>query len=149
MNRERILSHPALLLACRLGLGAVFIVAALPKIAQPESFATSVEAYEMLPLAVVNLVAILIPWIELVCGLFLIGGAYVRPGSALLAFLLAVFVIAITIAVLRGLNINCGCFGEGSGSPVGWNKVIEDLALMIPAWLLFRRGGGDGTPGNA
>jgi hypothetical protein len=48
--------------------------------------------------------------------------------------------VAISSAVLRGLNINCGCFG-GDGAPVGWGKVLEDVALLVPAWLVFRQGG--------
>jgi len=134
-----------LLLACRLVLGTVFVVAAIPKIADAEGFATAIEAYEMLPLAAVNLFAILIPWVELVCGLFLISGVHIRPGAAILGFLLAVFIVAIGTAVLRGLNINCGCFGESGGTPVGWGKVLEDIGLMIPAWLLYRSGGDGGV----
>jgi len=138
-----VLSHPALLLACRLVLGIVFVVAAIPKIANAESFATAIEAYELLPLAVVNVAAIVIPWIELISGLFLISGVYLRPSSLLLGSLLSVFVVAISAAVLRGLNINCGCFGGGGGATVGWNKVLEDLALLVPAWLIFRNGAAD------
>jgi putative oxidoreductase len=148
MRPARILSHPALLLLCRLVLGTVFVIAAVPKIAHPDSFATSVEAYELLPLAAVNIAAIIIPWIELICGLFLIAGVYLRPSSALLGVLLGVFIIAITVAVLRGLNINCGCFGESGGATVGWNKVLEDLALLIPALLIFRNAGGVGGRHN-
>jgi len=151
----RVLSHPVALLACRLLLGTVFVIAAIPKIARPESFATAIEAYEMIPLAVVNIAAILFPWIELACGLFLIAGVYVRPGAALLGILLTVFIVAITTAVLRGLNINCGCFGESGGSAVGWNRVLEDIVLLVPAWILYSRGGGrvtgtgaSGPPGD-
>jgi putative oxidoreductase len=149
MSTSRALSHPILLLLCRLLLGTVFAVAAIPKISHPDSFATAIEAYEMLPLAVVNLAALVIPWIELICALFLIGGVFVRPGAALVGVLLGVFVIAISAAVLRDLNINCGCFGETGGATVGWNRVVEDLGLLIPVWLLVRRRGESPRPGDA
>jgi hypothetical protein len=148
MTVRDFLSNGILLLASRFVLGMVFIVAAVPKIAQPEIFAASIEAYEILPVAAVNLAAIAVPWIELLCGVFLIGGARIRPSAALLGAMLLVFIVAIASAIIRGLNINCGCFG-GAGSPVGWGKVVEDVALLVPAWLLLRRGpagGGDAAP---
>jgi putative oxidoreductase len=138
-----LLSNRYLLFASRFLLGLVFLVAAVPKIAQPGTFAASVEAYEILPVAAVNLVAILVPWMELLCAIFLIGDARVRPSAALLGMMLLVFIVAISTAVVRGLNINCGCYG-GTGTPVGWGKVLEDVALLIPAWLLARRGPGPG-----
>ncbi len=141
-------TYRALLLASRVVLGGVFVVAAIPKIADAEGFATAVEAYEMVPMAAVNILAIIIPWTELICGLFLISGVYVRPGAAILGLLLVLFVVAISTAVLRGLNINCGCFGETGGTTVGWGKVLEDIGLMLPAWLLFRSGGADTGPGG-
>ena len=135
-----LLSNRYLLLASRLVLGLVFLVAAVPKVAQPDLFAASIEAYEILPVAVVNLVAIVIPWLELLCAIFLIGGSRVRPSAAVLGAMLGVFIVAISIAVLRGLDINCGCFGATGGSAVGWGKVLEDVALLVPAWLLVRPG---------
>lgn len=146
---KRVLSHPAVLLGSRFVLGMVFIVAAVEKISQPEGFATAIEAYEMTPVAVVNILAVVLPWLELICGLFLIGGVYVRGGSAVLAGLLVLFIVAISAAILRGLNINCGCYGASGGTPVGWNKVLEDVGLLVLAWHLIRfwpsRPGGDAT----
>ncbi len=135
---QTLLSNRYLLLAARLLLGMVFIVAAVPKVSNPASFAISIEAYEMLPLFAVNIAAIVIAWIELICGIFLVAGVQARPSAALAGILLALFSVAIAVAVLRGLNINCGCFGPTGGSPVGWGKVAEDVALLIPAWLIFR-----------
>jgi putative oxidoreductase len=143
-----VLANRYLLLASRFVLGIVFLVAAVPKIAQPEAFAVSIEAYEILPVAVVNLIAIGVPWVELLCAVFLIGGARVRPSAALLGAMLLVFIVAISTAVLRGLNINCGCYG-GTGTPVGWGKVLEDIALLVPVWLLLRGGSGAGDDGTA
>lgn len=142
MTAGALLSNRYLLLAARFLLGMVFVTAAVPKIANPGAFAVSIEAYEMLPLFAVNIAAIVIPWIELICGVYLVAGVRTRPSAAIAAVLLAFFSVAISVAVLRGLNINCGCFGPTGGSPVGWGKVAEDIALLLPAWLLFRPGTG-------
>ena len=135
---EALLSNRWLLLTARFVLGMVFVTAAIPKIARPDLFAASIEAYEMLPIAVINVLAVLIPWLELLCAIFLISGVRMRPSAAVLGGMLFVFIVAIASAVLRGLQINCGCFGEGGGTPVGWGKVLEDVALLVPAWLLWR-----------
>ena len=139
---KTLLEHPVLLLVSRFVLGMVFIVAAIGKISQPEAFASAIEAYEMTPVAVVNMIAIILPWLELMCGIFLVGGVYVRSGAALLGALLVLFIVAISAAILRGLNIDCGCFGGTGGETVGWNKVLEDVALLVPAWHLIRYGEG-------
>ncbi len=128
---RRVIFHPLLLLVARWLLGLVFVFAAIEKIAAPEVFAISVEAYKLIPVAVVNIFAIVIPWIELLCGIFLIGGVYLRESALILSFLLIVFVFAILSAMIRHLNIDCGCFGKQYSSNVGWPKVLEDLGLLI------------------
>ena len=133
-----ILSNRGVLLAARFVLGMVFVTAAIPKVAKPELFAAAIEAYEMLPTAVVNLLAVFLPWLELVCGILLIAGARLRPAAAISGGMLFLFIVAIVSAVLRGLHIDCGCFGEEPGSVVGWGKALEDVALLVPAWLLAR-----------
>jgi hypothetical protein len=124
------------LFASRFILGMVFVVASIDKIADPLSFSTSIEAYDMVPYPLINIMAIAIPWLELVCGIFLVGGVWMRPSAMILSGLLMLFVVAISTAVLRGLNINCGCFGSG-GSEVGWGRVGEDLLLLLPAAHIF------------
>jgi hypothetical protein len=134
-----------LILIARFVLGMVFVVAAVPKIADPATFASAVEAYELLPFPAVNAAAILIPWLELACGLFLVAGFNTRGAAALLGALLVFFIGAIMLAILRGLSINCGCFG-GADAAVGWGKVLEDVALLLPAGLIFFFGGNREEP---
>ncbi|TAK65432.1 MAG: DoxX family membrane protein [Bacteroidetes bacterium] len=134
---ERILQHPAILWASRIVLGLIFIVASVDKIAIPEVFAANVAAYQLVPVSLVNVVALVIPWIELTCGLFLVAGVRLRASSAALSGLLLVFIGAITISIFRGLNIDCGCFGSSHATPVGWNKVIEDIGMLLLGLHLF------------
>ena len=120
-------------MASRVLLGTVFILASIDKIASPAVFAASIEAYRMLPLWSINIAALIVPWLELVCGLFLFGGVYIRGSSSIAGALLAVFIVAISSAILRGLVIDCGCFGAGAVTPVSWMRVIEDAGLLVLA----------------
>jgi len=130
-------THPYLLLLVRCFLGVVFIVAAIDKIALPEAFAISIEAYKLLPIQAINVVALIVPWVELVCGLFLIADVMKRASAALLSALLIVFIVALISALLRELKIDCGCFGPSHATPVGWGKVMEDVGLLILAVYLY------------
>jgi len=129
------------LLLSRMILGIVFIVASIDKIAVPDAFAESILAYRIIPYPLVNLAALLIPWIELICGVLLVSGVRVRPSALLASGLLAVFIIAIVSALLRELKIDCGCFGKDHATPVSWMKVAEDIGLLLLGVhaLLFSR----------
>jgi len=131
IDMKNILSSKYILLLSRFLLGMVFIAASVEKIALPEIFAVNVQAYQILPLSIVNLVALIIPWIELLCGVFLISGTFVRSSSFLLSALLSLFIIMLISAIMRGLIIDCGCFGASSDSKVGWLRVIEDIGLLL------------------
>jgi len=124
-------------LLSRFVLGMVFIVASIEKIAMPETFALSIVAYQVVPMSFVNVFALVIPWLELFCGVFLVGGMFVRSSSLLLSLLLLVFIVAIISAMVRHLNIDCGCFGAIRSSPVGIARVLEDLGLLLLGIHLF------------
>jgi uncharacterized membrane protein len=89
------------------------------------------------PYPFINLVALIIPWIELLCGIFLIGGVYEKPSSALLSLLLALFIVALISALVRGLTIDCGCFGKDHATPVSWMKVVEDVGLLLLGMQIY------------
>lgn len=134
---KRILSNPYLLLVSRFLLGLVFILASIDKIYAPDAFAANIESYRLLPGLIINAVAILLPWMELLCGVFLIGGVYLRGSSAILGTLLGIFSLAIVTALLRGLTIDCGCFGKEHATPISWMKVAEDIGLMAVAFHIY------------
>ncbi|HUL45303.1 MAG TPA: MauE/DoxX family redox-associated membrane protein [Bacteroidota bacterium] len=128
---SRIFSNPFLIFLCRLVVGSVFIVAAIDKIVAPDAFAESIYAYGLIPYPLINLFALILPWLELCCGILLISGVFVRSSASILTLLLLIFIVAIITALSRHLNIDCGCFGKDHATPVSWEKVLEDAGLMI------------------
>jgi uncharacterized membrane protein YphA (DoxX/SURF4 family) len=134
----KIIKNEFFLLAVRLFVGFVFVFAAVTKIASPEDFSQSIYNYKLLPLLLVNFFAIVLPWIELCAGILLIFGISVKENSAILFTLLSIFVAAIGISLLRGLDIECGCFGTADGSKVGYIKILENLGLLLLTGILFK-----------
>jgi putative oxidoreductase len=129
--------HPVLLVVVRWFLGLVFIIAGTDKIAQPEVFAISIDAYKLLPAFSVNVFALVVPWVELISGIFLLAGVFLRGSSLMVVSLLSVFTVAVLAALLRGLQIDCGCFGAQYGSPIGISKILEDLGMLLLALLVY------------
>jgi uncharacterized membrane protein YphA (DoxX/SURF4 family) len=132
MSGRRIVYH-----LLRVALGAVFLYASVHKVLEPAEFSRTVYHYEILPAAAVNLVAIVLPWIEGCVGLCLILGAKVRGASAIAVVSLVLFLAAMGSALARGLNIDCGCF-QAAGSKLGFDRIIGDLVLIAVAAFVYR-----------
>ena len=131
----------------RLGLGALFVYAAVSKIADPSAFATAIGHYRMLNYFGVAIMAACLPWLELLCGLALISNRWVAGASLLIAGMNIVFIIAIASALARGLDISCGCFStSGEGSRVGAARLIEDLLFLAVSAFLYLRAVADSRP---
>lgn len=121
-------------------LGAVFIYAAVGKIADPAGFAQAIANYQILPAAMINPMALFLPWLELVCGLGLITGVGRHGSIVLVALMLAVFTLALAYSAFRGLDIHCGCFAtDGEGSPRLWLDIARDLVLLSLALMVLYR----------
>jgi len=135
---NKILNNSVLLLAIRIFFGFIFIFAAITKIADPAGFSQSIYNYKLIPDFLINFLAIAFPWIELVSGILLIFGIAVKENSAILTVLLVVFIIAIAISMVRGLNIDCGCFGTVDGSKVGLMKILENIGLLLLGLILIK-----------
>jgi len=134
----KLLGNKYFLVAIRIVLGFVFIFAAISKAAEPELFARSIANYKLLPIFLINLLAITLPWIELCIGVLLIFGVSVKENSAILSGLLVVFILAIAISLMRGLDIECGCFGTVDGAKVGVQKILENIGLLLAGLILIR-----------
>lgn len=133
-------SNKYLLLLFRLFVGFIFIYAGIEKISDPSAFSTAIYNYKLLPISLVNFLAITLPWIELTAGLLLLFGVYVKENSSIISILLVIFFIAIAISLARGLNIECGCFGTSSGSKIGLIKLGENLVLILMSSILIKFG---------
>ena len=139
---KNLISHPSLTILARLVLGLVFIYASWDKILDPAGFAKAVQNYRLLPLEAVNFFAIVVPWLELVCGLLLIGGLFTAGSSLVVGLLLVSFMIALAAALARGLDIGCGCFSSKSADPITYWYLLRDflLILLSSQVLVYDRG---------
>jgi putative oxidoreductase len=142
------LRAPRLHLFLRLLLGLVFVYSSLDKIADPPGFARIVYQWQILTPVPANVVAVTLPWIELVAGLFLVFGVWRRDAAMVLAVLLVVFLGAAGSVLDRGIDVeNCGCTSVVEASPagswppawmrgVGWFLVARDALLLGAALVL-------------
>lgn len=134
---KKLLNNSYLNLAARLFLGVFFIVAGVAKIADPAHFAKEIINYNLTPLYIVNIIALFLPWLELITGLLLAFGVKIKTNSLIIGLLLIMFILMVFSAMLRGLNISCGCFGKASEQKTGWGKVFENLGLLAICVYLF------------
>ncbi len=133
----RLLYDHRLALICRLVLGVVFIISALGKLLDPQDFAHATAAFRILPVQTVNLFAMIMPWVEMICGALLIVNRKVPAAALILAGLNAMFIVAIVSAMARGLDIDCGCFSLLAKEKAGLSiwLIVRDLvflALCLP-----------------
>ncbi len=135
---NRLFNNKYLLVSIRIFLGLVFIFAAVTKITEAETFARAIANYKLLPNFLINFLAIILPWVELCAGILLVFGIVVKENSTILSGLLFIFIIAILISLLRGLNIDCGCFGTVGGTKVGIQKILENIGLLILGLILIK-----------
>ena len=135
-----LLSSPYLTPILRVVLGALFVWASWEKILYPARLAEDVANYAILPPLLTHLFALFLPWLEMMAGLFLILGLLTRSSSLILSGTLVSFIIAISINMARGIQIDCGCFG--SGEELGWGTLLRDVLMLAMGVLilLFDRG---------
>lgn len=139
---KKILSNPLLSLAARLVVGLVFVAAAVDKIAVPDVFAKSISNYQIVPLSMLHIIALTLPWVELIVGLMLLFGIRLRASAAIAAGLLVVFILAVSWALMQDYNINCGCFAQtpeaAEHSKVGLPKILENTGMtLLCAYIFF------------
>jgi len=121
----------------RLILAFLFILSALQKFKSLETFALSVDAYQIFPAFLVNLITIIIPWLELFIGTGLLFKYKLQSNLIFYLFMMISFTILVFIAMIKGLDIDCGCFGESS-TKVGVQKVAENMIIVLGNLILIR-----------
>lgn len=127
---------PYLAVFCRLLLGVIFIQFALSKIMRPAVFALNVVEYQMMPAWGVNLWSLILPWGELLAGLFLILGIRTRTAAIFIGGMNVIFIVGLVNAILNQYPINCGCVGE-VGEPVNWWKVLKNTGMLVMAAQIY------------
>jgi uncharacterized membrane protein YphA (DoxX/SURF4 family) len=125
----------------RIALGAVFVWASLDKLLDPQGFAGIIHNYKILPPQMVNLVAVVLPWVELVCGILLVTGLLYRGGVLIINCLLIAFMTILAYNLYRGLDIQCGCFtlSPNADRIAATDLMIDGILLIMGVWILFAK----------
>jgi len=129
-------------LLARLTLGGVLFAAGWLKIFTPAKSQMAVRAYEVLPIVLANFLGLILPWLEIGVGVLLVLGIAVRLSALIGGALMVIFILAISQAGIRGLSIDCGCFGGGGTVEPGKTKYLAEIArdtgLALLALYLIR-----------
>ncbi|HEX3549465.1 MAG TPA: MauE/DoxX family redox-associated membrane protein, partial [Candidatus Elarobacter sp.] len=136
------MNAPALriaVLVIRVVLGAIFLVAGLAKMGHFAEFAQQIAAFRLLPREVIAPAALLMPFVEVAIGALLIAGLFTRTVACIAAVLLLAFDLAIASAVMRGLQLSCGCFGPNDTTVTTWGEVARDGVFVLLAVLVALR----------
>ncbi len=145
--RRRNKSHvpwflPLIFLIAKLTIGLLFIISGLGKIVYPDKFLKTVYLYDLLPKVFVPIFSPIMSWLEFTCGVFVLFDVFVQSAALIVSVLLSVFIAVITISLLRGFNLDCGCFDLlGWGEKIGAGVLIRDFSLLFLSVLLVRFGG--------
>jgi len=100
-----------LIVGCRLILGTVFIYASYSKIIDPSKFSSTIDLYKATPISINNLVALIVPWVELLIGFGLILNRSIKGSIIISISLFILFIVLLSQAYYRGFTLDCGCFG--------------------------------------
>ena len=130
---------PAVVLVVRVVLGAIFLVAGASKVGHAAEFAQQIAAFRLLPQPVIAPMALVLPFLELLLGGYLVIGLFTRVAAWIAALLLLAFDGAIASAVVRGMTLNCGCFGTHDTTVTTWAEVARDAVFVLLALFVALR----------
>jgi putative oxidoreductase len=126
----------------RLLLGALLIWAGAAKVGHPAALASAIAGFRLLPAAATAPLAVILPYFEILLGLYLIAGLFTRVAGWVATAQFILYGGAIASAVLRGIPANCGCFGPGDAAVADWPHVAFDLVLAAIALFVALRAPG-------
>jgi uncharacterized membrane protein YphA (DoxX/SURF4 family) len=125
-----------LLLIFRIVVGGVFVWAGVQKIIDPLGFAQNVENFRVVSRELAFLVAVVLPWVEVLSGAFLISGILLRSSALLISIQLIVFIGLVASVLARGIDTSCGCFGSLSRR-ADLTLILTDAVLLILALVVL------------
>jgi uncharacterized membrane protein YphA (DoxX/SURF4 family) len=132
-SKSKIFGIAALVL--RIALGCAFVYSGCVKLSEPwQLFAANIASYEVVPMWAAKLIAHAMPWFEVLLGLLLIAGRWMRTSTLTTSALLLFFVGLMAYAKLGGKDINCGCFS--SNEPISWRTFVRDGAMLATSLFL-------------
>ena len=141
-----LLKNNKLVLIARFILGFIFIYASIDKISNPIEFSNTIDNYHIIPYQLSNLAALIIPWIEFFIGCCFILGVFLDGASLIGIILLVWFIFIISQALMRGIDLNCGCFdlaqkkiNDGSIRLEMFKRIAEDLLFLLLAIIINKR----------
>jgi len=117
----------------QLAVGILLGWAALAKLGDIPALAAQIHHFRILPAGGENALAIVLPWIELAAAVSLVLGIRARAGAVVAAGLLILFTAAVGLALSRGLDVACGCFGSAGATPAGGAKLLVNLGMLALA----------------
>ncbi|MEA1934879.1 MAG: MauE/DoxX family redox-associated membrane protein [Thermodesulfobacteriota bacterium] len=130
---ERLVCHRWVRLVVRWILGGSFVYASFHKIVDPAGFAKIVYGYYLFPDYSINLIAIIVPFLEFFPGLALIFGIYLRSAAIIINSMLLSFIVILSINIARGHEFDCGCFsfGEAGHTSAAVQLLVRDIFLFV------------------
>jgi hypothetical protein len=130
------LKNKTLLLVFRLTLGGLFVYAGIFKVLDPLDFAQNIRNYRLVGQSLSFIAAVVLPWLEILAGLALAAGIWKRVSALIISGLLVFFILLTLVTILRGLDVDCGCFGALSRKS-GFGVILEDLGMLFMGLCLL------------
>jgi putative oxidoreductase len=121
--------NKTVLFVFRIVLGGLFVYAGIVKVLAPLDFAQNIRNYDLVGQSLSFIAAIVLPWLEILAGAFLIAGIWQRSAALVISGLLAFFIALTIVTMIRGLDVDCGCFGA-IDRKAGLSVILEDLAML-------------------
>ncbi|MEW6570418.1 MAG: MauE/DoxX family redox-associated membrane protein [Nitrospirota bacterium] len=137
ISSHRVLRRTTIIILLRFWLGGLFIYASLHKIRDLGQFRDAIVNYEIVPHWLINITAIVLPWVEFWIGMFLILGIFVRSCVIIQGLLLITFILAIALNITRGNEFYCGCFGNDNSSGMNYRHIVFNALWLSMAIMLF------------
>lgn len=130
------------ILAARLGLGLLLAITGFLKVGHAADLASAIAGFRLLSPGIVAPLALIVPVVEIMLGLYLVAGLLTRIAAWVTAALFFLYALAIASAVLRHIPANCGCFGPNDRAVADWPHVAFDIGLTVVAvWIAVRAPG--------